>query len=368
MKELMEKVIPWNQQLAATGNAPAKAATLRGRRYSSFQIALIDSFSKWIRLSYIPVGGVPQAERLVLPDPRAENEYLPSGTGVSMAMWAPCYDRTGQKIIKAQPASASRITILTNHLKGVIPAHDYNTSNEYYFTMYYNTTGKLVHPEDAMNDEPTIQEIRSRIGYYMVYPTGRLVNVLLMPEKELPIVQVTKREVMKKGEEAVRRIYPDPSAHVRLEVEKNIQKLYAKHAGSLDAPAAVYQSQLGILAFSGPYDPFEPMTNTRFMFPVYKYKAEAYELSKRDQPHWVHISFPYATEKSSTTDREIYKAMMTNFNYDYVYQYFFEPDKIRGRSYQPRRMATQSGAEAAFNEREQMSSPLSAGPGQQFHF
>lgn len=352
MKELMEKVIPWSNMMPPSGNAPTRATVVQGRQYSAYQIALIDSFTQWIKRSYIPVGGLPEPERIALPDSRDNSSYLPHGTGVAMGMWAPCYDASGKKIIKAQPASASRIVILTNHLKGLDPAHDYNTGSQYYFTMYYNTKGKLVQPEDAKRDEPIINQIKSQVGNYLVYPTGRLVNVLLMPENELPIVQVTKREVLEKGEEAVRRIYPNPAAYVRVEVEKNIKKLWTKHANTLDAPAFIYQSQLGINAFTGTYDIFEPMSNTRFMFPVYKFRQEAYELSKRDKPYWVHISFPYATEKSSTVDWEIFKAMTQNFNYQFVYDYFFAPEKTKGKTYQPLKAVSQANAVEIISARD----------------
>ena len=352
MKELSEKVIPWENILMPYGNAAGRSTTVQGRTYTAYQIALIDSFTQWIRKSYIPVGGLPQPERLALPDSRDNTEYLPRGTGVAMAMWAPCYDASGKKIIKAQPASANRIIILTNHLKGLEPAHDYNSPTQYFFTMYYDKNGKLVNEEDEKTAAPYVNEIRSRIGNYFVYFTGQLVNVLLMPEKELPVQQLSIGEVLDKAEEAIQRVYPDPNHFLHKEVKSNIAKYRNKYRSALQQPATVHMAQLTATSFTGEYDPFQSQVNTKYMFPVYQFKPAVYESAKQNKPLWVHISFPYATEKSSTVNWEIFKAMTTNFNYQYVYDYFFNPDKVKNLSYQPLRPVSQAGAEATIRNRD----------------
>lgn len=353
MKELQEKVIPWSHMMPPFGNAPGKKTIIQGRTYSPYQIGLIDLFTDWIMKSYIPVGGLPQPERLVLPDSENNSKYLPRGSGVAMSLWNPCYDQSGKKIVKSLPASRDYIVILTNHLKGLEPAHDFNTPTQYYFTMYYNTKGRLVKEEDAKKNDPYLQEIRSLIGDYFIYFTGGTVNVLLMPGKELPIVQVTKGEVLDQSEAALKRTYPDPNSHMQKEILADIRKFREKHRNRLQEPAFVHMAQLTSTSFRGEQDPFEPMINDPAqMFPVYRFKPEIYELAKQDKPQWVHISFAYATEKSKTVNWEIFKAMTRNFNYQYVYDYFFNPGKVAGKPYEPRQAVTQAGAEATITSRD----------------
>lgn len=357
MRELEEKVIPWDRILPPIGNALNSSTTVQGRKYSAYQIGLIDVFTDWIKKSYIPVGGLPQQERYALPDSRENKLYQPQGTGVAMGLWAPCYDPSGKKIIKAQPASRHYIVIATNHLKGLEPAFDFNTPTQYYFTMYYKPDGKLVKESDAIKDEPFVQEIRSMIGNYFVYFTGSIINVLLMPENELPVVQVTKGEVLDQSEAAIKRTYPDPNSPMQKEVLADIRKFREKHRNRLQEPAFVHMAQLTSTSFRGEQDPFEPLINDpEKMFPVYRFKPHLYELAKQDKPLWVHISFPYANEKSKTVNWEIFKAMTRNFNYQYVYDYFFSRDKIAGKSYQPRQAVTQSQAEATISKRENKAS------------
>lgn len=345
MHELENKVIPWSRILPPVGNAIGKSTRIQGRNYSAYRIALIDSFTNWIKKSYIPVGGVPEPERLALPDSKNNDEYFPYGTGVSMGLWGPCYDVTGKKIIKSQPATVSRITILTNHIKGLEEAIFYNSPTQTYFTMSYDTKGNLVNEEDRQKNAGRFAELKSLTGNYLCYFTGRLCNIILSPVQELPVVPVSIGEVLDKGEEAADRAYPDKTGSMNTSIKENIRKLRDKYRSRLQEPAYINHSQLSVYDFSSDYnDLFQKQTSTRTMLPVYKFSPTYYELSKLDKPQLVHISFPYATEKSETVDLEIFRAMTRNFNYQYVYDYFFNPEKVKGKSYQPRQEVSQTAA------------------------
>ncbi len=363
-KELQEKVIGWVKALPPYGNAVGKSTTVQGRTFTSYQIGLIDTFTNWIKKSYIPVGGLPQQERLALPDGVENRPYVPKGTGVSMAMWGPCYDATGKKIIQAQPASADRITILTNHIKGVEEASWYNTPTQYYFTTYFDIKGKSVNDEDAQKNAPFVNEIKSKIGDYFVYFTGSRINVMVMPGKELPLIQITRGEVLDKGEEALRRVFATKTvSQLDTKSIENINKLRQKYKNSLQAPAFINTAQLGIYSFSSDYnDLFEKRISDRTMFPVYKINPPVYELCNKDKPQWISISWPYATEKSPTARWEIFKAMTNNFNFDYVYNYFFNPEKVKGKFYQPLNSVSQAAAEEKSNKKLNLTSKTKTFP------
>jgi hypothetical protein len=85
------------------------------------------------------------------------------------------------------------------------------------------------------------------------------------------------------------------------------------------------------------------------MYPVYKINPAMYALCEKDKPQWISISFPYATEKSPTVELEIFNAMTSNFNYQYVYDYFFNTDNVKGKSYQPLKPVSQTAAEEKNN-------------------
>jgi len=80
---------------------------------------------------------------------------------------------------------------------------------------------------------------------------------------------------------------------------------------------------------------FEKQPSNRYMFPVYKIEPDIYVKARKDQPCWISVSFPYADEKNLTSEKEVYNAMLHNFNYEYVYNYFFDPEKVKGKEYAP---------------------------------
>ncbi len=367
MNELKEKVIGWDKIMQPNGNARTKAAINNGRTYSNYQFGLIDTFSSWIKKSYIPIGGLPQQERLALPDAPNSRPYVPIGSGVSMGMWVPCYDKTGKGLTRAQPASADRITILTNHLKAYEEASWYNTPTQYYFTMCMDTRGKYFDAASEQKVAPFREELNRKIsGNYMIYTSAgvRTMNILMIPGGELPLIQLTKREILDKGEECVKRANAkkDLPDHMLQPALDNIRDLRNKYKNSLDEPAIINHMQLGIYSFEKDADLFDMKKREQYPWAVYKYKPEVYELAKNDKPVWLNITFDYATEKSSTCAWEIYKAMTTNFNYEYVYNYFFNPEKVKGKSYQPLKPVTTMAAEDKVKNKAAASSQIKTFP------
>src|SRR6185295_11151948 len=67
--------------------------------------------------------------------------------------------------------------------------------------------------------------------------------------------------------------------------------------------------------------------------PVYRFTKEALENSKKDKPLWVAISWQPQKPNSRVKPYEVHRAMVRYFNFDYVYDYFFNPDKVKGKAY-----------------------------------
>ena len=338
MKELREQNIGWAPMTAPKGNAIGKSLTVQGRTYTPHQIALIDTFTTWIKKSYTPIGALPQAERLALPDSKENKVYMPYGTGVSMWMWDPCYDASGKKIIKAEPASAAQITILTNFIPGISPADWFNTPTQFFFTMYYDPIGTALNDDDQRSMSPYIEKIKNQTGNYLIYFTGKRINIIMIPGNKLPLVQLSKEEVFNEGTGAVKRAFANKkmTQYQYDEYLSTIEFLREKHKNSLQEKAFINHEQAGIYSFSKSNDLFEKQPSNRYMFPVYKIEPDVYAKARNDQPCWVCISFPYADEKNSTSEKEVYNAMLNHFNYEYVYNYFFDPEKVKDKKYTPR--------------------------------
>jgi hypothetical protein len=337
MKELREKNIDWTPVMAPKGNVLGKATTVQGRTYTTYQIGLIDTFTAWVKQSYTPIGALPQPERLALPDSKENKIYLPYGTGVSMWMWDPCYDASGKRITKAEPASAAQINVLTNFIPGISPADWFNTPTQYFFTMYYDPGGTALNDDDQRSMSPYIEKIKNQVGNYLIYFTGKRINIIMIQGNKLPLVQLSIEEVLNQGTEAVKRAFSNKkmTQYQYDEYLSTIAFLREKHKNNLQEKAFINHEQLGIYSFSKSNDLFEKQPSNRYMFPVYKIEPDVYVKARKDQPCWICISFPYADEKNLTSEKEVYNAMLHNFNYEYVYNYFFEPEKVKGKEYAP---------------------------------
>lgn len=347
-KKLEQMNIGWAPIMAPNGNVVGKNTMVQGRTYTAYQIELIDIFTEWIKKSYTPIGGLAQPSRNTIPDCKSNCLYVPFGTGISMKMWAPAYDNAGKKIIRAQPASHDDIHIYSNWLPGREDADGwFNTQSQYFFSMYYTPKLVLLNPEHAKIIQPKVDEIKKNIeldGNFFVYFTdgGNQVNIVLSPLDKLPIKPLTKGTLLNEGIKAIERA---KSANKLMDwqyerYKNNIEKLREKHQASLNEPAQIRNGQLTVISYTTDPDIFD-VSGLDYGFPIYQFDESIYVQAKKDQPLWITISFPYTTPSkidysTYTVRSEIFNAMLYNFNYQFVYDYFFNPGKVKGKIYEMR--------------------------------
>jgi hypothetical protein len=117
-----------------------------------------------------------------------------------------------------------------------------------------------------------------------------------------------------------------------------IQQLRNKYKNSLQEPAVVNNAEITIRSFTLNDDPFAITASQKQwkqFYTVYQYTKELLEKCRTDKPQWITISFPFIAKDRGNQLLEMYKAMSENFNYEYVYNYFFNPEKIKGLAYKP---------------------------------
>ena len=107
-----------------------------------------------------------------------------------------------------------------------------------------------------------------------------------------------------------------------------------KYANRLQETAVIFTTQPDVQLENYP-DIFEGNGGSRVKLPVYKIDPVMAELCKTDKPQWIMVSwFGGATQPIGKHQHE---AVVNNFNFDYVYNYFFDPDKTKGQPYTPLR-------------------------------
>ncbi len=82
-------------------------------------------------------------------------------------------------------------------------------------------------------------------------------------------------------------------------------------------------------------DVFEGNGGSANKYPVYKVDPVMAELCKKDKPQWVLVNWMW--HPNNPVEKYLHETIVNHFNFEYVYNFFFDPEKIKGQSYKPLR-------------------------------
>jgi hypothetical protein len=105
------------------------------------------------------------------------------------------------------------------------------------------------------------------------------------------------------------------------------------------ADYAALPSNYDYIDMTNGYDMFtrtkieESPYSVRQVFPVYKLASNTYELCKKDQPQWILVTWNWFT--GDVGELYMHESIINNFNFDYIYNFFFDPEKVKGQPYKP---------------------------------
>jgi hypothetical protein len=200
--------------------------------------------------------------------------------------------------------------------------------------------------------------------------------VLLCKNNQLPFISVSIGELLQqtgimiqvKHEEEKKKIIEKAQGNQRdidyftkYENEKfekakaAVTKLLEKYKTRMTEHAALPSNYDYIDLVNG-YDMFthyqieESPTSVPKRFAVYKLAPNTYELCKKDQPQWILATWSWMT--SDPGEVYMHESIINNFNFDYVYNFFFDPEKVKGQQYQPLRSPVFKNAVAVIEASE----------------
>lgn len=288
------------------------------------------NFIDWMKKSYTPVGGLGTVTRM-------RQDW---GYGVKFNVWNVTYCCEGKWLDEKghfKPVSEENTPffIWVNQITGAYPMNYLNKNGDYYFTWMNDGSGDLfVHQKK----DPRPEGIHPNASQFITI-RNESQTVMLVPDNKLPFIKVTKRELLEKSDKALSEMIVSGNQNKKQDYEryrKTIAELKEKYKTSLDEPAIVrnFQSDESMFNFS---DPFELHNNGNplMSYPVYKLAQGVLENMKKAQPQWVTIYYPFFTQEDGSQKNELYTALTQNLNYEYIYNYFFNPEKVKGRSYTP---------------------------------
>jgi hypothetical protein len=310
------------------------------------KIAIVNKFVEWMKKTYTPVGGLGTSTRYV-----NKNNYSVLFMVWDVSFEKPWLDAKGH--FRPIDEQNTKFRMSANTIPGAYPIPFINTATQYLFTWPPNGYSVNNNPaqETSLFNNSNTGKFLTRVNEWN--------TVYLAPGNQLPFVAVSKGELLQLAEDALGRqlqaekedvqnkwpgnvkAQQDALEYRKKTIEKyriNIQQLREKHKTTLTEPAVLHTMQPTMYSFEINPDPFVISKNeetSKQYFPVYKIEPVVLEKCKTSQPQWVAVSFPYETKEDGNQLYEMYTSLTENFNYDYVYNYFFSPEKVKGKPYKP---------------------------------
>ena len=179
--------------------------------------------------------------------------------------------------------------------------------------------------------------------------------MLLARDNKLPFLKVTKDEYLNTLAAAIERAHATekakdlrdwPAGPTRTTIQAATEARYQKRIAALEAGRQTYANRLGEPAQVATLQPTVMLENNPDVFgesrgageryPVYKVDPALADRAKSGPPQWVVVTWSgnIATDPIAV---HLQDAILNNFDFDYLYDFVFNPERVKGRPYKPRR-------------------------------
>ena len=362
-RSIEDSVIGWMKVYNHKGaKAPMK---VDAKNYSIAQLSICDSFANWIQASYLPKGGLGDVKKSVAEKLGLYNQHT-AGKPQSYGAYSKTYSELKYNSSrKMEPFTNSHAwwDVSANGIPGNWPVLHICNTTQYYFTMPTAETEvddekikKLLDVSNTVNIKPYISFWVKNMGF-----GGGVEHVLLCKDNKSPFIKITKGEFLQALETAIpvfyeqekKRIYEAeqgnqqrlvfPMKQLDEKIERftaGLKKNKEKYKNRLSELAIINSSQPSLNDLDNGMDVFssqyltDPESNSAG-YHVYKVDPVMAELCKKDKPQWILVSWEFYP--IDPTQKQQHEAIINNFNFDYVYNFFFDPEKVKGQPYKPLR-------------------------------
>jgi hypothetical protein len=309
----------------------------------------INKILEWVKKTYTPVAGLGTYSRYI----------HKTGYGILFEIWDVSHDKEWTEPngkFKPIPEQNTPFWVGINRTFGSFAIPFLQKENGSFFTMQpngYAAADRIM--ENGAKADPRIHPN----AYKYITWSNNWQTVYITPNNKLPFVAITKAELLQKAEEGLDKQWASEIKDVQAkwpndkkvqdevlvirkqEIEKyrnNIQQLRARHQNSLDEPAVIRDMQPTMRSFQPDPDIFKidnAAKERNETYQVYKIDVALKAKMETDTPQWIAIAYPFANKEKGNQLFEMFTALSQNFNYDYVYNYFFDTEKVKGIPYKP---------------------------------
>lgn len=344
-----------------------KPVQVENKKYSIAQLSIIDSFANWMQASYTPKGSLGDIIKYVSPKTGIynENKYnvaVPHSFGARAVSYL--YLKKSGTGWTPENNLAYGWTICANEIPLSYRHQDFETGKICLFTL-----PALREEEDQ--DEQALYGLSKypAINKYIhhVSPkyasTLRINHVILSKNNVNPFVQLTIGEALQYAEDALPVKLAEELKNIRAnnigrqaEIERlsgyqeqnfarcreTLAQMKEKYKNRLNEPAYTWGGILSDL--QNGYDFFtKAKVNEQGRIdkttPLLRVRPEMEALCKTDKPQWIMIKW-YGGAMNDLPFKHMHESIINNLDFDYVYNFFFEQEKLKGVAYKPKRSPT----------------------------
>lgn len=360
-REIEDSVIGWMKIYHFKG--AKEGLKVDNRVYSANQLSIRDSFANWMQASYIPKGGLGDIKLFVSNKLNNYNQHtagLPQSYGAYGATYYFLKYNSSHKLVPATNHSVNW-TIAANGVPSGWEIRDISTTQQCYFTLpSFEASSSNAEAIKKTHDLTGTTNLKPFTSFWVKNVEGGNGTdyVLLCKDNNPPFIKLTKGEYLQILENAIPIVYQKEKKKIQEanpgnqrsidnftkylndKNEKriaNLKIIKEKYKDRLDEIAlikpqpAITDLENGMDVFSNGYLSDPESTSGRV--PVYKIDPAMAALCKTDKPQWILISWWWAA--NDPVEKYMHESIINNFNFDYVYNFFFDLEKVKGQSYKP---------------------------------
>src|SRR6187551_1663113 len=335
---------------------PPKGKQLGDRIYSAKQIDNCEKFVEWMQQSYLPRGCLGNATYYQNYIPKFSGTNSSLGNAINMhAQALPLMYGAQTKIhmflkkdekgkFVPQTGHGEFWNIDANHLQHISkPVWFISSAEEYYFVLPDFTSNPKGYDADDKAESNLLgfANHKNIEGYKHFYIPPKTIG-----DEQGYVVKITIGEFFTQAEKQLpvwQKVDPtSPENFAR--AQKNLARLKEKYKNRWNDIAELQLSaEISFFTFvnatEGYDDMFDNKQGAHTTFPILKIKKATLELCKKDQPQWLVIRWTVGMPNQAF-NLHLHESVMNNFNFKYAYDYFFDPEKVKGQPYKPLRSPT----------------------------
>jgi hypothetical protein len=348
-----------------------KGKKLGDRVYSAKQIDNCQKFVEWMQQSYLPRGclGNTVYYQNYIPKFSGTNSQLGNAIDMNRQALPHMYGAVSRMYMflkkddknkfVPQNTFAEYWNVEVNQLERISkPVSFISSADEYYFVLPdFSNNEKSYDADDKAASNFKDFNIHKNIqAYQHFYIPPKIIDdftyyvvVMTKDNKKLPFEKITIGDFFTQVEKQLpvwQKVDPVSAENFAL-AQKNLARLKEKYKTKWNDIAELELSQTEITltglvnATEGYTDMFDNENiygkkGLYTTFPILKVSKSAKELCKTDEPQWLIVRWTVGMS-TRAFNIHLHESILNNFNFEYLYNYFYNPEKVKGQSYKPLR-------------------------------